>query len=255
MIKLSRINHEERAYRAWNILIDRAQKKQTITYKELGDAINVHHRACRFFLDHIQNYCLDNKLAPLTILVVNQEGVVGEGFIAWDTSNIKEGQKQVFKYNWANLLNPFTYASDGSTELDLVNNIIAIPNTRSDLYSRIKVRGIAQQIFRKALLRAYGSRCAFCGFSIEVALEAAHIIPWSMSSSEEKLSVNNGILLCSNHHKLFDNDILMIIDNYIIESNLSYTSKIIGKRIRLPQRKEHYPSKDNIKRRYSIYSN
>lgn len=76
------VNQEERAYRAWNVLVGCAETQKTITYKELGDKLGVHHRTCRYFLDCIQNFCLEEKLPPLTILVVNQKGILGNGFIA-----------------------------------------------------------------------------------------------------------------------------------------------------------------------------
>lgn len=113
------VNQEERAFRAWNVLVEYAVNKETITYKELGDKLNVHHRTCRYFLDCIQNFCLEEKLPPLTILVVNQKGEVGNGFIAWDVKNMEEGLKKVFSFNWKNIHNPFAYACYGSTVTDL----------------------------------------------------------------------------------------------------------------------------------------
>lgn len=60
--------------------------------------------------------------------------------------------------------------------------------------------------FRNKILNAYGYRCAICGFdlrmcSTSICLEAAHI-KWHQygGPAEEQ----NGIALCSMHHKLFD---------------------------------------------------
>lgn len=61
--------------------------------------------------------------------------------------------------------------------------------------------------FRLAVRRVYHERCGLCniGYRIAgapVALEAAHVIPVDrMGTSKD---VRNGILLCSNHHALFD---------------------------------------------------
>jgi len=41
----------------------------------------------------IQDYCLEEKLPPLTILLVNQHGRPGEGFIAWDVDDLDEGYR------------------------------------------------------------------------------------------------------------------------------------------------------------------
>lgn len=67
-----KINQEERAFKAWIILTSIALKRNFITYKELGDKIGIHHRAVRYVLGLIQDYCMSNELPPLTILVVNK---------------------------------------------------------------------------------------------------------------------------------------------------------------------------------------
>lgn len=43
-----------------------------------------------------------------------------------------------------------------------------------------------------------------CGVSDERFLVASHIKPWSQSDNQERLDVNNGLLLCLNHDALFD---------------------------------------------------
>jgi putative restriction endonuclease len=60
--------------------------------------------------------------------------------------------------------------------------------------------------FRNAVLTAYRYRCAVCGLdlrigNITIALEAAHI-QWHQANGPDL--VENGIALCSIHHKLFD---------------------------------------------------
>jgi putative restriction endonuclease len=247
-----KVNQEERAYRAWNILINCAQRKSLITYKDLSEQMSVHHRTCRFFLDHIQNYCLNEKLPPLTILVVNQKGEVGNGFIAWDTNNFEEGLEQVFNFNWRNQLNPFGYSLVGYKEDELVRKIINREVENKAIYTLVKVRGVIQSIFRKALLDVYESKCAFCRISIPEVLEAAHIIPWSQCNDDEKININNGILLCSNHHKMFDSGILIIKDDYTIHVKPPLEMKLEGRKIKLPRDKRLYPSKDYIKKKASV---
>ncbi|MEC0269370.1 HNH endonuclease signature motif containing protein [Paenibacillus anseongense] len=251
----TKINQEERAFRAWDVLGIYAKDKKTITYKELGEKLNVHYRTCRYFLDYIQNYCMENKLPPLTIIVVNQEGIVGTGFTAWDTDNLAEGLNRVFKYNWDNQPNPFSFAEDGTTSEEIVEQLLNNVTDKKEIYVRVKVRGIIQTVFRRALLQVYNNKCAFCGFSHVVALEASHIVPWSHSTDEERVSVNNGILLCSNHHKLFDSGILKINKDYKIEATLPFNSNILGKKIRLPKLKKHYPNVNNFEKRNKIITN
>lgn len=66
----------------------------------------------------------------------------------------------------------------------------------------IKVR-VNQSAFRKLLMRRY-TRCCLCDVDDESLLVASHIKPWAKSSHTEKVDVNNGLLLCPNHDKLFD---------------------------------------------------
>ncbi len=249
------INQEERAYRAWDILIHCASQNKKITYKDLASLLNLkHHRPVRYVLDIIQNYCLNEKLPPLTILVVNQSGRPGPGFIAWDINNFDEGIKLVYEYNWNNISNPFDYAKTGDTSANYVKKLISIPESSQDVYSRIKVRGIAQQIFRDALLEVYGKSCAFCGISFKEALEATHIIPWSKCNSKDRLNINNGLLLCSIHHKLFDSGLITINQDYKIKflnnkgkSNILTKYDILltldlqDKNIFLPKDGKHWP--------------
>ncbi|WP_447780741.1 HNH endonuclease [Stenotrophomonas riyadhensis] len=63
------------------------------------------------------------------------------------------------------------------------------------------IRRRGQPAFRRALLDAYGSRCAVSGCDVVDALEAAHIRPYSGQSSNV---VRNGILLRADLHTLFD---------------------------------------------------
>ncbi|SHG37742.1 HNH endonuclease [Ornithinibacillus halophilus] len=249
---MAEVNQEERAYGAWDILISRAINRKTITYKELGDALGVHHRACRYFLGLIQDFCLNEKLPPLTILVVNRNGDIGQGFTAWDVNNIKEGLEKVYSYNWNNIYNPFEYASNGETKDGIARKLINKEVDKKELYARVKVRGVAQSIFRKALLEAYNYRCAFCRTRIEVLLEAAHIIPWSKSSEEQKLDVNNGILLCSNHHKLFDAGLINIDKDYRIHADPTIKTKLIGRKMRLPEDERLHPSKESLVKRLQL---
>jgi hypothetical protein len=74
-----------------------------------------------------------------------------------------------------------------ATEADLVEMLVSDPESASDVFGRIKVRGMAQAIFRKVLVQVYEGRCAFCGLTFEDALEASHLIPLGEASAQERL--------------------------------------------------------------------
>ncbi|MFJ5926890.1 phosphorothioated DNA-binding restriction endonuclease [Kitasatospora sp. NPDC092948] len=68
---------------------------------------------------------------------------------------------------------------------------------------------------RELVLTAYEFQCAFCGYdgmlgATSVGLEAAHVRWWSHDGPDE---VDNGLCLCSLHHKLFDKGVLGLGDD------------------------------------------
>ena len=67
---------------------------------------------------------------------------------------------------------------------------------------------------RELVLTAYEYRCAFCGYdgrigAVPVGLEAAHVRWWAFGGPDD---VDNGLCLCSLHHKLFDKGVLGVDD-------------------------------------------
>lgn len=260
------INQAERAYRAWPILTQRAIEGKTITYGELGTILGVHHRAIRYVLSLIQDYCLEEKLPPLTILIVNQGGKPGTGFIAYDVDKLEEGEALVRSYNWNVILNPFAFASDGTTYEEIVTELAGNPSSAADIMSMVKTRGIAQSLFRDALLRAYQYRCAFTDISFPSVLEACHIVPWATCKPEERLDVRNGLLLNSVHHKLFDEGLVTVTNDYRIwyidpelkdgsytEYDLLLSANLHGKVMRMPVSSIMRPVQEYLERSHQLY--
>ena len=263
---MNRVNQAERAFRTWSILTECARNQGTITYGELGQRLGIHHRPIRYVLELIQNYCLNEKLPPLTILVVNQRGIPGSGFIAWDVDNLQEGIEKTQSYPWATMLNPFTYAADGQTDEQIAEELLVNPDGAADVYARVKVRGASQSIFRKALLKAYANKCAFCGISIAEILDAVHIVPWSKCHQSERLDPRNGLLCTSLHHKLFDVGKIFLTEEYTIvvsndflnRRNAVETEKILieklhGSKPYLPANQSLWPSPEIIRRHNKLW--
>lgn len=73
---------------------------------------------------------------------------------------------------------------------------------------------IGQGAFRVLVTDAYHRRCAVTGEKTLPALEAAHIKPFSDSGPN---SVNNGLLLRADIHKLFDSGYLTITTDHRVE--------------------------------------
>lgn len=256
-------NNERYAYLAWPALCGCAAQQSVITYTALGEQIHRHFRHLGSVLSVIQDYCLQERLPPLTILVVKKTtGHPGDGFIAWNADDIPTGKQQVYAYNWAALRNPFSFASDGSTQQNLAERLVDAPEEAGEVYRRVMDRGLAQSMFRQALLNVYEHQCAFCRLSFEVALDAAHIISWSKSSQEQRMDVKNGLLLCSVHHELFDAGVMTVDSEGIIhvadaaasdvESQMdeAMTTDLDGEPIFMPGRDDHRPSVEALEWRW-----
>ena len=76
----------------------------------------------------------------------------------------------------------------------------------------VKTNKIRDPRFREKVLQAYEYSCAICGFNVRignnlVGIEAAHI-KWHQAGGPD--IEENGIALCSLHHKLFDRGIFTI---------------------------------------------
>lgn len=246
------VNHEHRAFQAWDILTEKARQSETTSYQELGEKIGVSSRSCRYFIDPIQKYCLKEKLPPLTSIIMNENSQMEDDFVAWNSDSLEEGQKLVFQYNWSNYPNPFNYASDEEDNMHGLSKALVKGLSPERIYQKVHVRGIAQLVFKQALMEVYDNQCAFCNFKIPEALEAVHIIPWAHASPRERMDLQNGLLLCSNHQKLFERAICSIDEDFTIEMNHGYTSKLSGKSIRLPKKKKHKPSLAYIKKRNAL---
>lgn len=82
--------------------------------------------------------------------------------------------------------------------------------------------------FRDKVLSAYEYRCAVCGFNVRignivVALEAAHI-KWHQAGGPDVQE--NGLSLCSLHHKLFDRGAFAVdADRCVVVSKKAYGSE------------------------------
>jgi putative restriction endonuclease len=75
-----------------------------------------------------------------------------------------------------------------------------------DLAFATTLRRKRDREFRQRVLRAYGYRCAICGFDVRldmvsIGLEAAHIM-WHQAGGPD--DETNGLALCTMHHKLLD---------------------------------------------------
>lgn len=123
-----------------------------------------------------------------------------------------------------------------------------LPPLNSDHDARVwTLKAIAQRQgqggFRAKLLEAYGQCCAITNCNAVAVLEAAHILPYR---GEHTHRVDNGLLLRSDIHTLFDFGLLWITPTHhvVIAPSLKGTEYEVldGQAFRLPDKNEHHPN-------------
>lgn len=89
----------------------------------------------------------------------------------------------------------------------------------------IKAR-VGQGMFRQNLIKKYNYHCIVTGIDASQLLVASHIKPWSVCDNEERIDVENGLLLSANMDRLFDRGLItftskgeMLISSFIGEEN------------------------------------
>lgn len=90
---------------------------------------------------------------------------------------------------------------------------------------------VGQGAYRKSILYRWEQKCAVTGYSKNEILIASHIVPWMDATNEQRLDVNNGILLSPTYDALFDRNLISFENNgkIILSERLSETNyKVLG---------------------------
>jgi hypothetical protein len=130
---------------------------------------------------------------------------------------------------------------------DLADEGVFDPRSLSDA-REIQLRAIVlrrgQQAFRELLLREYGRKCAITGETCVATLEAAHIVPYKGAETNR---VENGLLLRSDVHILFDLYLVSVNESYEVSIAPSLIStgyrNLQGTSLVLPTNACCHPSK------------
>lgn len=167
--------------------------------------------------------------------VIDERGVEYAGYYKFDTDTLvyldapidRETMKAAYpgfnSFSQSKQIIPLEYLGDILDLLQKTNSvsltddsilISEIENTDlvgAEKVALVKVR-VNQGVFRDRLLKKY-SKCCLCGVSDTAFLTASHIKPWAESTSNEKLDIENGFLLCPNHDRLFDAGLISFSDD------------------------------------------
>lgn len=107
---------------------------------------------------------------------------------------------------------------------------------------------IAQSLFRRDILAAYGGVCAATGTACDPVLEAAHIQPFVNYTSNH---LQNGLALRRDIHRLFDAGLLSIRTDYTLEVSQRLTAspyaELEGVALHLPADSGARPSLEAIR--------
>lgn len=97
-----------------------------------------------------------------------------------------------------------------------IQNNILVGSSFENISKELKGRRY-QHIFSKIIFER-DQRCKICCLDLPELLQAAHIKPYSKCDNDiDKYCENNGILLCCNHHKLYDRGFFTFTNDWKIE--------------------------------------
>jgi putative restriction endonuclease len=125
---------------------------------------------------------------------------------------------------------------------------------------RNRVRELRRRdpIFRELVLVAYEYRCAMCGYdgrldTESVGLDAAHLRWWAFDGPD---TVDNGLSLCTFHHKLLDRGVLSITEDHKVAVSAHFVGRgraaielvmrLVGERLLEPQPGHAVPAGEHI---------
>jgi len=160
----------------------------------------------------------------------------------------------------------FTVAVDEKRELNFSDGF-QVQDDVTDVRRRYATAAVLvrlhQRTFREKVLHAYRHACALCRLKHDSLLDAAHIIPDAEDAGEPLVS--NGMSLCKLHHAAFDQYILGISPDFIVEIRtdilnetdgpmLKYgLQQMHGVRMQLPRREKDKPNRDALAERFQRF--
>jgi putative restriction endonuclease len=119
-----------------------------------------------------------------------------------------------------------------------------------------------QARFRGRVLVAYESRCTICRLKEARLLDAAHIVGDADERGEP--TVQNGLSLCSIHHRAFDQDLVGVAPDYTVHVSrrllddedgpmLELLKAFHAKTIELPARRAWLPDRERLAARFERF--
>jgi putative restriction endonuclease len=114
---------------------------------------------------------------------------------------------------------------------------LALDPSRRAYVARLVQERLHQPVFRSRVLRAYESSCAMCRLRHAELLDAAHILRDGHPLGDPV--VPNGLALCKIHHAAFDQNILGVRPDLLIEVQPKVLAEIDGPMLRYGLQEMH----------------
>jgi len=135
------------------------------------------------------------------------------------------------------------------------------PIERRYAVREVRVR-LHQARFRGRVVPAYSSQCAICTLKETRLLDAAHIV--GDVEPEGLAAVQNGLSLCSIHHRAFDQSLVGVSPDYIVHVSrgllededgpmLELLKRFNKVSLHLPRRKRDLPDRERLELRFKQF--
>lgn len=93
------------------------------------------------------------------------------------------------------------------------DQLYAIRKPNSTERNGLVTSRVGQGAYRKSILHRWSYKCAASGYKDTRVLIASHIKPWKDSTDDQRLDVDNGILLSPDYDALFDKHLISFEDS------------------------------------------
>lgn len=131
-----------------------------------------------------------------------------------DYDETTQKQKLIDIYNWK----PELIGRTSSNNVYLVKKQISRPKGEQKKPNYTERRGlvtsrVGQGWYRQEILKKWGDKCSITGCSHKEILISSHIKGWSECNEDERLDIDNGILLSPHIDSLFDKHLISFEDD------------------------------------------
>jgi putative restriction endonuclease len=133
---------------------------------------------------------------------------------------------------------------------------------RREYALQITRRRVHQPVFRGRVLTAYSSQCALCRLRHPELLDAAHILE---DSEGGEPVVTNGMAMCAIHHRAFDQNVIGVRPDYVVEVRSDVLDEVDGptlkyalqgshgNRLDLPRQRTAWPDEQLLEKRFERF--